>query len=167
GNYVGTDVTGSQALGNGSGIIVFNSPGTTIGGALAAARNIISGNRGDGVGIGLLGSPPCIIFQAEPNGSDYTLQQNYIGTDVSGMQPLGNLGDGVFVYPNSFSHELNSNRIAFNKDGVHVTEVKAGINSIPGFSIKMISNAIHSNSRLGIELGDNGVIANDLRDVDI
>lgn len=166
GNYIGTDVTGSHALGNGSGITVFTSPGTTIGGATASARNIISGNQLDGIGIGVSPVIPCVLLRVDPGGSDYTIQQNYIGTDVSGTQSLGNGDNGILVLSGTFSHEINSNRIAFNEDGIKVTEILEGLNTRSGFSIRMISNAIFSNRRLGIELGDNGVIANDPRDVD-
>ncbi|HWW60735.1 MAG TPA: right-handed parallel beta-helix repeat-containing protein [Thermoanaerobaculia bacterium] len=48
GNYIGTDVTGTQARGNDIGIIV-ESGGNTIGGATAADRNVISGNDYDAV----------------------------------------------------------------------------------------------------------------------
>src|SRR4029079_7407249 len=52
GNFIGTDVTGTQALGNLDGITIFNqSSGNRLGGTTAAARNIISGNRATGVSI--------------------------------------------------------------------------------------------------------------------
>jgi hypothetical protein len=74
GNYIGTDVTGTQALGNQAGISVTLSI-ATIGGTAAGARNLISGNRGDG-----------IHFES----AEGTVQGNYIGTDVTGTHALGN-----------------------------------------------------------------------------
>src|SRR6185295_18010727 len=53
GNFIGTNVNGTAAVSNGSGVGITNAPGNTIGGAVAGARNVISGNIGDGVGIGI------------------------------------------------------------------------------------------------------------------
>jgi hypothetical protein len=45
GNLIGTDLTGSEDLGNASdGVSITDSPNNTIGGTSAGARNIISGN---------------------------------------------------------------------------------------------------------------------------
>jgi hypothetical protein len=54
GNYIGTDVTGTSAVGNGEGVYityVSTSPSTsnTIGGTVAGAGNLIAYNFGDGV----------------------------------------------------------------------------------------------------------------------
>ncbi len=81
GNFIGTDVSGTHALGNGGGVYTdFLSSNTTIGGATAAARNVISGNAGSGVD----------LF-----GTGDVVQANYIGVDVTGNAPLGNLGNGI------------------------------------------------------------------------
>ena len=53
GNLIGTDVEGTAAVGNlTGGIVIAGGSGTTIGGAAALARNVISGNTGDGIDIG-------------------------------------------------------------------------------------------------------------------
>ncbi len=83
GNYIGTDPSGTTAVGNGLGVTV-ESSGNTIGGIAAGAGNLISGN-GTAVDI---------------NGTDATrnlVQGNDIGTDKSGKRPLGNSGDGVAI----------------------------------------------------------------------
>src|SRR5207244_7874373 len=78
GNFIGTDVTGRAAVGNGEGIHVVGSY-NTIGGLTAEARNIISGNSEGGIDI----EP----FAA--GGAQYNLVAgNYIGTDVSGTSAL-------------------------------------------------------------------------------
>jgi hypothetical protein len=52
GNDIGTDTTGTSAIGNGAGgtgVVLGNSTNNTVGGTSAAARNVISGNAGNGV----------------------------------------------------------------------------------------------------------------------
>src|SRR5207302_1099558 len=86
GNFIGTNVTGTSALGNAvEGVNIFGSAsGNTIGGTGSGARNIISGNSGDGIG----------IFDTISTAN--TVQGNYIGTDVSGTSALGN-SNGLLV----------------------------------------------------------------------
>jgi Ca2+-binding RTX toxin-like protein len=90
GNRIGTDATGAFAVGNGNhgsyaGVAVFGASNTLIGGTTAAARNVISGNQNDG--IGLLGV-----------GTDHTtIQGNYVGTDVNGTVAVPNGQPGIAV----------------------------------------------------------------------
>ena len=80
GNLIGTDITGTQALANGqAGIDLGNATNATIGGTSVAARNLISGNQGDGVS--LFGSDVV---------SNSVIAGNFIGVDVTGTHPLGN-----------------------------------------------------------------------------
>jgi len=80
GNYIGTDITGTQAIGNRNhGIKFDNVTNSVVGGSTPAARNIISGTQqGEGIGFsqGTVGN---------------FIQGNYIGTDVTGNVALGNL----------------------------------------------------------------------------
>src|ERR1043166_1960093 len=81
GNLIGTDITGTLALGNSDrGVFVWGS-NNVVGGAIVAARNIISTNNR---GVDLFG------------GSN-TVQGNFIGTDVTGTAALGNPNVGVDV----------------------------------------------------------------------
>ena len=85
GNYIGTNAAGTAALGNGlSGIYMTGSTDTVIGGTVAGARNVISGNGQDGVGI-------------LTDSSRTKVQGNRIGTKADGTGDLGNVGDGVIV----------------------------------------------------------------------
>ncbi len=85
GNYIGTDIIGTEDLGNnGSGIYLdISARENRIGGSNSNERNIISGNDGDG------------IFLNESGGN--TITGNYIGVDISGQLPLGNNGSGVEI----------------------------------------------------------------------
>jgi CSLREA domain-containing protein len=130
GNYIGTDAAGTADLGNtGSGVRIEGSASSnTVGGTGAAARNVISGNSGDGV---------LIDFETMGN----KVMGNYIGTDVTGTQPLGNTGNGVVVRGSSST----GNRI--------------------------LSNSIFDNGELGIDLVGGventfGVTKNDKKDRD-
>jgi hypothetical protein len=86
GNYIGTDITGTQAIGNRNGVVLsFGASGNTIGGNVAGAGNLISGNASDGI----------VITDAGTNSN--VVEGNYVGTDATGSIALGNLGNGVAV----------------------------------------------------------------------
>ena len=71
-------------LGNaGDGVYVIgDAPGNTIGGTTAASRNVLSGNLSDGV---------------ETNAPNTLVQNNYVGTDVTGLVAVGNVSYGVIL----------------------------------------------------------------------
>jgi titin len=109
GNLVGTNADGTAAAPNlDSGVIVESagSPASTanlVGGPTAGDRNIISGNKGDGVDMG--------------GSSANFIEGNYIGTDVTGTstgtdgKSLGNLYDGVYMYDGSTPSDTQNNII--------------------------------------------------------
>jgi hypothetical protein len=89
GNLIGTDASGSAALGNaGPGVSVVTADDTLIGGREAGARNVISANGTSA----LVGGG--IVFVNGPNNRT-RVEGNLIGTDITGAQPLGNAGIGV------------------------------------------------------------------------
>lgn len=154
GNLIGTDPTGTNALGNdGEGVDIINSSGNTIGGTATGARNIISGNAIDGVGIGGVSS------------TNNAVTGNFIGTDVSGANVLANGAHGVFIdaapsnsVGGTASHA--GNVISWNYgSGVTVIDELATGNRILG-------NSVFSNGNLGIDLDDDGVSFNDGGDGD-
>jgi IPT/TIG domain-containing protein/S-layer family protein len=80
GCYVGTDLTGTVAAGNGTGVSVqAGANGNTIGGPSAGQSNLISGNS---TGIALV------------NNADNVVRGNLIGTTLDGNGNLGN-GEGI------------------------------------------------------------------------
>ncbi len=146
GNFIGTNASGTAAIGNGNNGVYISVGATsnTIGGTTAAARNIISGNFGNGVAISITGS----------NGN--VVEGNYIGTGTSGTGAIGNHGDGVRIdsgAANNIIGVLAGNLIAFNAKGVVVTDNGTVDNAVEG-------NAIFSNTGLGIDLNDDGVTPN-------
>ena len=89
GNFIGTDVTGTAPLGN-TGDGVFMAGGArlnVIGGDVPAARNLISGNGGNGVH----------IAGNELDTRENIVQGNLIGTDITGATSLANQGNGVIL----------------------------------------------------------------------
>ena len=77
-NKIGTDASGSSVVPNGrDGVVVQARLQDSV-----ISGNLISGNKGNGVFIG--GSSENTIIQG-----------NYIGTDMNGVLPLGNGGNGI------------------------------------------------------------------------
>ncbi len=137
GNFIGTDVTGSVAIGNGGyGVdVISGNNANTIGGTSSSASNLISGNVQGGI---FLGSVQNVV------------EGNRIGTNAAGTGGLGNLGPGVNVGAsnNAIGGILAgaSNIIAFNgSDGVAVGAGDTGV--------RILTNSIHDNVLLGIVLG--------------
>ncbi|HTR04468.1 MAG TPA: S-layer homology domain-containing protein [Thermoanaerobaculia bacterium] len=79
--HIGVDAAGTTATPNFTGVSLAGST-FLIGGPVAADRNIISGNQSDGIFIGSF--------------TGGTIQNNYIGTDVTGTVPLPN-ATGVVI----------------------------------------------------------------------
>ncbi len=123
GNYIGTDVNGKRPLPNRNGGIVISSNSNTIGGTTPATRNIISGNVGDG--ITLTQSPT--IAGAPPNAPVMNIiEDNFIGTDASGTNALGNTNNGITI--------------------------TGGSNNTIGGKTTLVSNLISSNGGRGIQI---------------
>jgi hypothetical protein len=123
------------------------------------ARNVIAGNRLTGVFMGALNNG-----QVGITGS--TVQNNFIGTNAAGDAALANGRDGVFVEVQSVTNNVLNNRIAFNgANGVRIPNV-SDVPGTPGFRINISDNEIYSNASLGIDLGPEGVTANDPGDGD-
>lgn len=152
GNYIGTDVTGTRALGGSvAGINIFSN-NHQVGGLVEAARNVISGNE---IGIQIGGSFSGAVGNV--------IRGNYIGLNAAGTGPLPNTNQGIAITDavgNTIGGTQNGagNKIAFNS-GPGLTISTGTGNSIRG-------NSIFSNNGLGIDLGINGVTANDSVDSD-
>jgi len=184
GNYIGTDASGTQKLGNGiSGVRIANAPNNTVGGATAAERNVISGNGLNGV----------VIFDDNGgNATDNKVTGNYIGTDKKGATLLGNTAYGVRIANASNNTiggtiEASRNVISGNANGVVIDTGLGGsatgnrvlrnvvsrndgdgveITSEVATGNRILSNSIYANAGLGIDLGDDGPNANDPGDAD-
>ncbi|MCS6804334.1 MAG: right-handed parallel beta-helix repeat-containing protein, partial [Blastocatellia bacterium] len=86
GNLIGTDATGNAPIPNATnGILIEGAPTTTIGGSAAGARNVISGNRANGIHV------------VGPTARTTSVQGNYVGVDSTGLAALPNDQNGVFI----------------------------------------------------------------------
>jgi hypothetical protein len=138
-------IGGTAGLGNaGHGIHVHSgASAVTIGGQSALQRNIISGNQGSGVFL---------------NSSDNVVTGNWIGTSVTGV-PSGNQGDGVRIEGANNqigSTALGQGNVINHNSGDGVAVVGGGTST--GNQIR--GNDIDGNGGLGIDLGPDGVNAN-------
>ena len=145
-NFIGTDVTGTVALGNGAGILISQSDSNTIGGSARGAGNLISGNYGSGIEI--------------RSSSGNQVQGNLIGTRADGKSSLGNdtgvelidsqhtliggrnddtrnviagnTGRGVLLWKNVGSTIIQGNFIGLEIDGAY---------ALPNGSVEGVSSA--------------------------
>jgi hypothetical protein len=89
GNYIGTDASGTNALGNWqNGVLIDSSGGNALIGCGVYNNpfvyyNVISGNLGDGVLVN--------------NSTNITIQGNYIGIDALDSNPIGNRNNGISI----------------------------------------------------------------------
>src|SRR5262249_21341419 len=93
------------------------------------------------------------------------IQGNFLGTDATGTQPLGNTGAGVRVFSGTGNTVGGTapgagNRIAFNTGAGVLIAGNAG----PGNAV--LGNASFANGGSGIDLKNDGVTANDPLDAD-
>jgi hypothetical protein len=171
GNRIGTDRTGTVALGGSvSAGVEISGSWNTVG--VPGAGNVISGHgwrvaAGYQVGVRLSG------------GRDNVVQSNRIGTDVTGTQPLPNVR-GVDVAMISFLDLARNSRIGGAGIGAgnliaHNLADGIGVNGSAGVGVTgvtMARNAIFANGELGINLSTGfyaypaTVTLNDLDDLD-
>ena len=127
GNYIGTNAAGTADLGNfSSGVHVIDAPSNVIGGTVAGARNVISGNNG---------TAGVHIFGATASGN--VVQGNYIGTNAAGTSAIGNGGHGVLLNgaPSNVvggASEASRNVVSGNSTGVRLQGAASTGNSVQG-----------------------------------
>ncbi len=181
-NYIGVDVTGNATMlggtfttstvsNSGSGVLI-NAAGNTVGGVTTSntsvARNVISGNRANGVSLG------------SNFATGNTILGNYIGVSANGTTAIGNRDNGVQISNLAAGNTVGGtgvtvgacdnscNLIASNGDPVNATSARAGVYVDPtgrtGNTIR--GNSIFTNAGIGIDLDTVGVAANDAGDPD-
>jgi len=158
GNFIGTDVTGTSALGNRlTGVLLSDqSQDNIIGGTAAGAANVIASNGSAGVWI--------------RSSTGHRIQGNYIGTDLLASQDLGNESSGVRLSDDVFDVAVGGtvsgagNTIAHNTfDGISLYELS---NGSAGMGNAFQGNSIFENGEEGIDLNADGLTLNDSGDAD-
>lgn len=165
-NLIGPDGTGTNSLGNRlSGIALLGAVSNQIGGNASVSRNLISGNKQDG------------IFCAT-NTVGNLIQGNWIGVDVSGIKALANAMSGITLdgarsnyiggpaasfgnvisgnglHGVSFSNRSSGNVIVGNLIGTAVTGLSAVANTYGGVRIDS-----HANRVGGADIGSRNIIS--------
>jgi parallel beta-helix repeat protein len=136
GNFIGLGADGTTSLGNSEhGIILGQDVSqVTIGGDSLGDRNLISGNGNNG------------IYLQGSDVTQNTIAGNHIGTDSSGLIPVGNTHDGVHISFYAHDNMIGpGNLIANNREGVRVDTPLAVGNQIT-------RNTIFNNDLEGIHL---------------
>ncbi|EMI18983.1 Pentaxin, partial [Rhodopirellula maiorica SM1] len=148
GNIIGLNAAGTAALGNSRGIHVLSSANNVIGGSTAAARNVISGNSGDG------------IYLSGSSTTGTSIQGNAIGLNAAGDASIGNSGSGIFILSN-----VANTTIGGTTEGQGNVITDSGSHGILNLSTAagnvILGNSIFANTGLGIDLGNDGATAND------
>jgi hypothetical protein len=133
GNFIGTDASGTLALGNKVGLeICDRATHNTIGGTTAGETNVIAGSAKSAIHL-------C-------NGAAHNrVLGNYLGTDVTGVARLGN-GEGVGIENGAQQNTIGpGNLIAYNiADGVQIISTTTLSNTVT-------QNSIHFNGEQGID----------------
>jgi CSLREA domain-containing protein len=177
GNFIGTDLQGSASLPNNEGVSFNGGSYNMLGGTGTTDGNLISGNTYNGVGF------KCSAERNEVYG-------NWIGTDASGSQPLGNeegiileglanvvggtgagqgnliaynVHEGIVMSWPALKHRIIGNTITQNLRGV---ALRPAFGSWP-IEIAISENSISQNTELGIDLDPLGVTPNDPGDMDM
>ncbi|MEO7254066.1 MAG: hypothetical protein ABIZ64_07480 [Casimicrobium sp.] len=150
GNYIGVDVSGAAALGNGQYGISTSSRGSVIGGSAPGAGNVISAS----------GTTANVVIQTR----DVVVQGNWIGTGVSGSSaPAGFVATafrvpGIYVAGNT---AVTGSQIGGTAPGAgNVIAFNTGygvlLSDQIGTGHSMLGNSIFSNAQLGINLASPG-----------
>src|SRR5262249_39697254 len=129
-------------LGNsGNGVVISNNAsGNTIGGTTAAARNVISGNNNPATGGGVAGHG--VLLASDNN----TVLGNFIGTDVTGAQKLGNsVGVGVYGGTGNVIGGLTA-MPGTGSGNVISGNLTTGVTLVHGSGTQVLGNLIGTNS---------------------
>ena len=146
GNYIGTEASGTHALGNSVGVKL-GMDDIVVGGTSPGAGNVISGNEFDGIELGF-----SVGFHITANADRAVIQGNLIGTTADGTGALGNGGAAIQIVRGADCRIGGlepgaGNVIAFNGRGVALLS-----GSSFGSGDSILSNSMYSNRSRGIIL---------------
>jgi hypothetical protein len=134
GNFVGTDATGTVAVGNNSNGVSVIGDDNLIGGTSPAARNVISGNN----------------FGVFLSGTGAVVQGNYIGTNASGTGGLGNKAGGIEAFGSN--HVIGGTSVGARN--------VISANAHEGMRLDGVSGALIQGNLLGTDAAGAGPLGN-------
>jgi uncharacterized repeat protein (TIGR01451 family) len=151
GNLIGTDPSGTVDLGNVDGISVDGTAlRTVIGGTTAQTRNVIAGNGDAGIQI---------------SGDSTTVLGNWIGVQSDGSTPLAN-SRGVILLAGALGNRIGGSGLDEGNLIAHNTQRGISAFGVMALDNSFLSNSIHTNGNIGIDLNNDGVTPNDAGDGD-
>ncbi|PYQ30476.1 MAG: hypothetical protein DMF56_06585 [Acidobacteria bacterium] len=173
GNIIGVNALGDAAIPNGTGVRMIATENTILGGPIASAGNLISGNRGDGV--------------IANRGVITSNRIGVVSNNLGGLMPLPNGGNGVGGVSDGalVIGEENAGNVIANNGGWGIdiggnatvaaraiqfnsitNNVRGGIRLRDNSRETIRRNSIGRNGGLGIDLAGDGVTLNDSGDGD-
>lgn len=185
GNYIGTDLSGNAAVTNGQNEGATTKDAISFDGGSSVTNLSILNNV-----IGGYGSALVELWSSTTNG--VTIQGNNIGVGANGTSQIvsGNSEDLIYIGGGSSHSNIliggtgtgQGNVLAFsNRSGIRLessgsniqvigntirNNTRNGIYLVNSTRAAIIANRIYGNSLIGIDLGENGVTANDAGDGD-
>ncbi len=149
-NFIGTDPTGTLIQWNGQDMTQLWA-GVYIGALNAGtaynntvSSNLVSGNYAEGVGI--MSCPPAVDVYSNQ------VIHNYIGTDKTGIVPMGNIHDGVYIGEGAHHNLVANNLINFNGfEGVCIVGYPP--NGWNSHHNTVTNNTIAANNSDGVNIG--------------
>jgi parallel beta-helix repeat protein len=149
GNFIGTNASGANTLGNNqNGVVLSSSVNTVIGGPTASDRNIISSNGTHGILVRENGL-------STRNMTNLLIENNYIGITPSGNAalPNGTNGAGIEVQSAASNLTIRGNVIGSNRlGGVRISSLN---DTRAVENITVVSNIIGLGADGNTELGNN------------
>ncbi len=152
GNDIGTDVTGTQGIANGSGVLIESGASDNLIGTSghsnddASQRNIISGNLNDGIDIEGAGT------------SGNVVAGNDIGTNASGTAALGNGYEGITLLDLTSTDYVGVNPL-FGALSADQQNVISG-NSAGGIEINATTDSVVAGNLIGTNAAGTAAIPN-------
>lgn len=151
GNYLGVNVSGTQALANdGSGInLNAGAQSNRVGGTTAGERNVLSGNRQNGLQISDSGTLSNIVVG------------NYVGVDAQGVVAIPNHDNGIVIGSGAQYNVIGGvsagerNIVSGNRyNGIGIWETGTAHNTVMGNYIGLDATGVYSvgNGDWGVRL---------------
>lgn len=146
GNFIGTNVTGTGSIPNGSGIQNYYADSVNIGGTDISSRNVISGNSGSGMTI------YSYLTQEGQQVKDLHIRNNYIGTNASGTSALSNGSMGIYMVNNMPEAFITGNVISGNLGN--------GIETLFDYTDVPVDSIVINDNKIGTQADGSGSIGN-------